>query len=171
MVEDLRELFAYNRWANGRILDAGAKLDDEAWTRALISSFPSVRETLAHVLASEWVWLERWHGRSPSGPPESWDTRTPASLRAIWAGVEREGEAFLAGLTDADAARTFSYRNIRGEPFTSTFAETMRHVVNHSTYHRGQVVTLLRQLGAEGVNTDLIAFYRLQAAGQVPVSS
>ncbi len=171
MIEDLRELVAYNRWANARILDAAAKLDEEGFGRTVASSFPSVRETLAHILSSEWVWLERWHGRSLPGHPESWDLGTLASIRAIWAEVERAQQGFLEGLTDDGAAQGFSYRNIRGQPFTSTYAETIRHVVNHSTYHRGQVITMLHQLGAAGVNTDLIAFYRLRAAGEVAVQS
>ncbi len=170
MIEELRELFAYNRWANERVLDAAAKLDESAFGRPLGSSFGSVRDTLAHVLAADWAWLERWRGRSPATPP-AWDASTLAAIRSRWAELEREREAFVAGLTDADLERELAYRTLSGAAVRNTFSEMLRHVVNHSSYHRGQVVGMLRQLGAEGVNTDLIAYYRLRRAGELPAPS
>jgi len=167
MIDELRELFAYNRWANHRILDAAAKLSAEALDKDLGSSFPSVRATLAHILSAEWVWLSRWKGTSPTGVPDSWDLSTLDSIRKRWAEVEREQQEFIDALGEDDLRRAVSYRNIKGQPFTSTMAQMLRHVVNHSTYHRGQVVTMLRQLGAEAVSTDLITYYREYA----PVSA
>ena len=67
--EDIRNLFEYNAWANHRSLEAAAALTPEQFTRDLGSSFKSVRDTLAHIAAAEWIWLERFHGRSPSGFP------------------------------------------------------------------------------------------------------
>jgi uncharacterized damage-inducible protein DinB len=163
MIDELRELFAYNRWANHRILDAAAKLSAEALDRDLGSSFPSVRATLAHILGTEWVWLRRWKGTSPTGVPDTWDLSTLDGIRARWAEVEREQREFIDSLGEEDLRRAVSYRNIKGEPFTNTMAQMLRHVVNHSTYHRGQVITMLRQLGAETVSTDLIAYYREHA--------
>ncbi len=166
-MQDIRELYAYNRWANHRTLDAVVPLDEEAFTRDLGSSFASVRDTLAHVLAAEWVWLRRWRGSSPTGTPEDWDLSTLEAIRGRWAEVEREREEFLSGLTDEDLHRAMAYRNTAGEAFENTMGQMLRHVVNHSSYHRGQVVTMLRQLGAEPAGTDLIQFYRERAT--VPV--
>lgn len=160
---EIRELYAYNRWANHRTLEAASALSEEAFTRDLGSSFPSVRDTLAHVLAAEWIWLQRWKGTSPTGTPQDWDLSTPKAIRARWAEVEREREAFVSVLTDEDLRRAVNYRNTVGQPFENTLEEMLRHVVNHSSYHRGQVVTMLRQLGAEPVGTDLIRFYRERA--------
>ncbi len=159
MIEEVRELFAYTRWANGLMLDAVARLGPEELTRNLGSSFPSVRETLVHMLGAEWRWLERWRGHPPGPLPSSWDLSTLASIRQIWAEVERAEEAYVAGLTDADLERVLSYRYSDGTPGRANFAQMLRHVVNHATYHRGQVTTMLRQLGAAGVDTDLITFY------------
>ncbi len=164
MSKDLRELYEYNRWANERVLDAAAGLSAEAYARDLGSSFPSVRDTLVHVFAAEWVWLSRWQGTSPAGLPADWELSTVEALRTRWAEVERERAALLAGLGDAELDRTVAYRNTKGEPFTSSLGQMLRHVVNHSTYHRGQVTTMLRQLGAEPVGTDLIQYYREHAA-------
>lgn len=160
MIQVARELYAYNRWANHRTLDAVAALNEEAFNRDLGSSFPSVRDTLAHVLAAEWVWLRRWKGTSPRGTPDDWNLSTLEAIRARWTEVERKQEAFVSGLEDGDLRRVVAYRNTAGRPFESTIGEMLRHVVNHSTYHRGQVVTMMRQLGAEPAGTDLIQYYR-----------
>jgi uncharacterized damage-inducible protein DinB len=63
-VDTLRELLAYNTWANRRVLDAVARLDADGLTRVLGGSYPSVQATLTHILWAEWLWLERWQGRS-----------------------------------------------------------------------------------------------------------
>lgn len=165
MVEEIKELYAYNRWANRRLLDAVSRLGSGEYTRELGSSFPSVRDTLVHILSAEWVWLSRWRGRSPAGIPDSWDVSTFDGLRAQWTEVERDQQAFVSDLTEGALGRSIAYRNTSGEPFEQPLGEMLRHVVNHSTYHRGQVVTMLRQLGAEATATDLILFYRGLPAG------
>lgn len=158
--DEIRELFAYTRWANRRLLDAASALDDDALARDLGSSFPSVLATFVHILSADWVWLRRWHGESPEAFPGEEDLPSLAAVRARWDEVEAERSAFLAGLDDAALDRPHDYRNTAGRPYTSRMDEMLRHVVNHSTYHRGQVVTMLRQLGATPPATDLIAFYR-----------
>lgn len=165
MIEEIRELFEYNRWANRRVLGAAARLSAEDFTRDMGNSFPSVRDTLSHILGSEWLWLSRWQGTSPSGVPEAWDLSTIEALQARWGEVERGQEEFLATLTDEALRGVISYRNLRGDPFSMPLWQLLRHMVNHSTYHRGQVTTLLRQLGAEVVGTDLVLFYRERRAG------
>jgi uncharacterized damage-inducible protein DinB len=160
MLKEIQELYDYNRWANHRILDATAKLSQEQFTKDLRSSFPSIRDTLVHILSGEWIWLTRWKGNSPTGFPDTWDTLTREGLRKQWQEVERDQTAFLADLTEESLNRVIAYRNTAGQPFANPLWQMMRHVVNHSTYHRGQVTTMLRQLGAETVATDLILFFR-----------
>lgn len=164
MVEEIQELFAYNRWANRRLLEAAAQLDDDAFTRHLGGSFPTVRDTLAHILGAEWVWLTRWLGDSPTAIPAAWDLSTLLGIRAEWERVERERDAFLAGLDDGALAGVVAYRTMRGEPFAQPLGQLLRHVVNHSSYHRGQVASQLRELGVEVPATDLVVFYRERAA-------
>ncbi len=167
MIEEIRELYAYTTWANDRVLDVVAELDAAAFAKDLGSSFPSVRETLVHLLAVDWVWLARWRGGSPTATPESWDLSSFDAIRAQWTEVQRERAAFLAGLSDADLERPLAYRTRKGEAHVNTYGEMLRHVVNHTTHHRGQIVTMLRQLGRPGVDTDLIVFYWQRAAGDV----
>lgn len=162
VIREIRDLYEYNRWANHRMLDAAATLTAEQLTRDIQSSFPSVQATLAHVLGVEWLWLHRWGGVSPMGLPAEWDLSTFDALRRQWQAVEAEQTAFLAQLTDARLSADVAYRNVAGEAFSAPLWQLLRHVANHSTYHRGQVATLFRQLGIGVPATDLGLFYRQQ---------
>jgi uncharacterized damage-inducible protein DinB len=162
--EHARTLFAYDAWANRRLLDACAALSSEQFTRDLGSSFRSVRDTLAHIMGAEWLWLERFRGRSLASLPSGEQFADLASLRARWTQVERELLSYVEGLSAADLERSFEYRDIKGNPHSSLLWQTLQHLANHGTYHRGQVTTLLRQLGAKPIGTDLIGFYRERAA-------
>jgi len=155
---DVRSLFAYTRWANAQVLDAVAALPPESFVRKIPSSFPSLRDTLVHVLSAEWIWLERWKGVSPKAMLDAASFPTPEALRARWREIERERDAFLADLPDDALARVVSYVNTKGETWKYPLGHMMQHVVNHSTYHRGQVTTMLRQLGATPPWTDLLVF-------------
>jgi uncharacterized damage-inducible protein DinB len=162
---ELRELYDYDAWANRRVLEAVSRLSPEQLTREMGGSFPGVLATLAHVLGAEWLWLARWRGTSPTALPADGVVGDLAALEARWMEVERDLAGFLAGLREDDLDRVVAYHTLKGDPFEAPLHQMLRHVVNHSTYHRGQVVHMLRQLGAEGVSTDLIRFYLERAAG------
>jgi uncharacterized damage-inducible protein DinB len=162
-VEDFRFLYVYNSWANHRTLDSCAALSPEQFTRDLGSSFRSVRDTLAHIYGAEWIWLERWHGRIPSALPSAADFPDLDSVRSRWAQHEAKLDPFIASLAPSGLERVVKYRNTEGTPFEGPLWPMLQHVVNHSTYHRGQIATLLRQLGAKPVSTDLIVFHRERA--------
>jgi len=162
-LEDFRTLYDYNSWANHRTLEASAALTPEQFTREMGSSFSSVRDTLAHIYGAEWIWLERWHGRSPGLPPAT-DFPDFESVRRRFAEIDRNLVDYVASLTQDDLQRIMTFKNLAGVPYSQPLAPCLQHVANHSTYHRGQVTTLLRQLGAKAVATDLIAFYRERAA-------
>jgi uncharacterized damage-inducible protein DinB len=154
-------LFDYNAWANHLLLDACAPLTNAEFARDLRSSFSSLRDTLAHIAGGEWLYFERFfRGRSPGKLPSGSDYPDLASLRARWTQIESDLLAGIAGLTAADLERVIEYRNTRGTPYENSIAELLQHVLNHSTYHRGQVTTLLRQLGAKPATNDLIYFFR-----------
>jgi uncharacterized damage-inducible protein DinB len=159
-IDNIRTLYAYNSWANHRVLDACAPLDSAKLTQNLHSSFPSVRDTLAHIMLAEWLWLERWLGRSPAFPSENFPDL--ASIRARWQKIETDLNAFVQKLSAADLDRVVEYKNTKGNAFSNPMWQMLQHLVNHGTYHRGQITTMLRQLGATPSITDLIAFYREQ---------
>jgi uncharacterized damage-inducible protein DinB len=159
--EYFRLLFDYNAWANHRLLDACEALSADQFTRDLHSSFPSVRDTLAHIAGGEWLYLERFgKGRSPGKLPSSNEYPDLGSLRAKWRVIEGELANWIAGLTTANLQSVIEYRNTRGTPYSSPVSELLQHLANHSTYHRGQVTTMLRQLGAKAATLDLIYYFR-----------
>lgn len=159
-MEELQRLFDYNRWATRRLLDAAEALPREDLGRDLKSSFPSLLATLTHMIGAEWVWLERWKGSSPTAFLDTSALDTVKAVRARWDTLWREQQGFLDGLEDGDQKRAVAYKTFKGDPDTRPLGELMRHVVNHATYHRGQVVTMLRQLGAVPPATDYVRWLR-----------
>ena len=87
-----------------------------------------------------------------------------ASLRGRWTQFESDLLSYVGGLSAADLERSFDYRDTKGNPHSFVLWQALQHLANHGTYHRGQVITLLRQLGAKPVSTDLIGFFRERAA-------
>ena len=162
--EEARELCSYNAWADRQVLEACAGLTAEQFTRTVVSSFPSVRDTLVHIMGGEWVWLARWRGNpSPRDEMEKEfaTNRFPdlASVRARWEGVEANLLAFAQELTPADLDKIFE---VKRHEFA--LRSLLVHLVNHGTYHRGQVTTMLRQFGVTPRATDY-GFYLISLAG------
>ena len=169
--QDLYTLLDFHYWARDRMFDAIEPLTPEQFTRDLGNSFRSVRDTVAHIYAAEWIWYERWQGDfadgAASGRPVSRcrDDSTARGLeheqkvRALRRGARRRGRRRASCRT----------RSLAACPSTSPFWQMLQHVVNHASYHRGQVTTMLRQLGAAPAKScDLITFYRELANTGVP---
>jgi uncharacterized damage-inducible protein DinB len=163
--DDVRTLIDYNYWARDRVLDAVQPLSPEQFTRDMGNSFRSVRDTLAHIYGAEWIWYSRWIGESPTALPAADKFPGVASLRSEWRDLEGKIRAYFDGLDDSGVARVIEYKSMMFGPGASVLWQMLQHVVNHGSYHRGQVTTLLRQLGAAPPkSTDLISFYREQQA-------
>jgi len=161
--EDVRALFDYNAWANNRSLEAAAQLSQEQFMKPMGSSFSSVRDTLVHICGGEWIWHERFQGRSPSAIPALSEIQSLAALRAHW---EPQGKALLDyvhGITQAELDRVFEYKTLNFGVYTNPLWQSLQHLANHGTYHRGQIATMLRQHGAKPILTDLMHFYRERA--------
>ena len=158
-VDYFRRLFSYTDWANGKFLETVRGLTEEQLTRHIPSSCPTIRDTLAHMAFAEWLWLRRWKGENPSLRPD-WVKEPPLDVIEMhFRAVAEERSQHLATLSDDDVRRDFPYRNMAGEPYTATLGEQMTHVVNHGTYHRGQLTTMLRQVGATPPSTDLVNLF------------
>jgi uncharacterized damage-inducible protein DinB len=159
MIETVRLMFEYTRWADGRMFDALAKLSPEQWTKDLGSSLKSARDTAVHLVSAQWVWLSRWTGTSPKAMWDPAEHPSPAPLRARSESLAAELAAFAAEQSEATLAAELAYTNLAGKPQSRALGGLMLHVANHSTYHRGQVTTLLRQLGATPIATDLVLWF------------
>jgi uncharacterized damage-inducible protein DinB len=178
-VKDIQTLYAYNRWANERMFGALAKLSEQQFTERAQSSFPSIRDTVFHIVAAEWLWLKRWQGTSPRSTlpdpdlsPATWSTlspggipgikelATPPALKSFADSIEQERGEFLRGLNEEVLQAPLRFSDMAGTPYAEPLVQLMEHLVNHGTYHRGQVTTMLRQLGAKAVALDMLYFFR-----------
>ena len=160
--QDLRTLLDYHYWARDRLLEALDAITPEQFTRDLGSSFKSIRDTVAHVYAAEWAWYMRWQGKSPTALMPADQFPDVASIRAAWTAHEVNMRAFVDALGEDGVTRVIDYTLLNGSPGSSPIWQMLQHVVNHASYHRGQVTTMLRQIGATPAKSmDMIAFYRL----------
>jgi uncharacterized damage-inducible protein DinB len=160
-LQELRVLLDYHYWARDRVLAAVEPLPQDQFTRDMGSSFRSIRDTLAHLYFAEWAWYSRWQGNSPDAPlPADMFPDLPA-IRALWCDHETKMRSFLETLGEEGINRRFEFKMLDGRPRVAVFWHMLQHVVNHASYHRGQITTLLRQLGAAPPKAmDLIGFYR-----------
>ena len=161
----LSTLLDYHYWAKDRLLDALEPLTQEQFTRDLGNSFRSIRDTAAHLYSAEVTWVSRWNGHSPTSHVPADSFPHVATLRHAWHEHEAKARAFLAGRDEDNIHDVLEYKTFAGETTSSVYWHMIQHVVNHATYHRGQITTMLRQLGAAPPKSmDLIAFYRERPA-------
>ena len=161
--DDIQLLYEYDRWANNTLLQAVSALGPEEFTRDL--GFRSVRDTLLHIIGSEWGWLTYWQSPSCSSAllADLWDRHDAIfhpdvfpNLIAVslkWKEVEKQQQEFLSSVTEESLRKMFPIRTTE-----LSLAHLMQHLVNHSTYHRGQVALMMRQLHAEPLATDFHVF-------------
>ena len=164
-LQDIRTLYEFNYWANNKLFTVLRTLMPEQFTKDMGSSHGGIRGTLVHAMGAEEIWMKRWRGEATTGLPKEEEFQNIDLLLLRWADIEKKVRSFCDGLkSDEDIGRSFDYKDLKGNPHTSVLAHAMQHLVNHTTYHRGQIVTLLRQLGVKPVSTDMIAFYREQSS-------
>src|SRR3970040_2415074 len=159
--DEIRELYSFNEWANKKFMEAIQKLDEEKYTSEIKSSFSSIRETIAHIVSAEWIWLQRVMDINPSARPDWYNNPPIKVLVEKLNEIESDRRNFLSGLNDEDFKKMLGYKLLNGKPQQNTLQETLQHVVNHSTYHRGQLATLFRQINETPPSTDLILYYRI----------
>jgi uncharacterized damage-inducible protein DinB len=157
-VAEVVDLYEYNRWAHERTLESAAELSAEQYGREVGGSFPSVRATLEHVLATEVVWLSRWEGHSLGEPPDYGGSTDIKSLGNLWQYFWKRQSAFLELLTDDELTRPVAIRTRSGIETVQALGDTLVHVVNHASYHRGQAASLIRQVGGKPNGTDYFLY-------------
>ncbi|HXV62997.1 MAG TPA: DinB family protein [Vicinamibacteria bacterium] len=152
-------LFSYDSWANDHMFEAVSRIGRDALHEDRGSSHRSIFGTLLHIVAAEEVWLSRWNKRPLAKLTGVDDVPTLDSLRLFWDSVREARDRFVGGLAD-DVGGDVTITTTEGDRYRHSFADMFRHLVNHSSYHRGQVAAMLRQIGEAPPATDLIRFYR-----------
>jgi uncharacterized damage-inducible protein DinB len=158
--DDFRTLFAFNAWANARTLQSLDALPEAALYVDLKNSFGSIHGTLVHLCGAEDIWLQRLNGADPGLFMKKEMYPTYASVKTKWSEVEAGWKKYMAGIQDDILSRSLTFHNLKGEEVTQLLWQSLQHLVNHSTYHRGQITTMIRQSGGTPIGTDLITFYR-----------
>jgi uncharacterized damage-inducible protein DinB len=164
-IDDIKHLFAYTEWANNLAMTYAGNLTDEQLRRDFGISHSSIFGTFLHMAGAEWIWLERWHGRSPV-KEEAWPRWSEKActdlvgLTVRWNGVVEERRKFVSELDESKLAEELQFKLLNGEASSMRLSHQMQHVVNHATMHRGQVVGMIRQLGVQPPATDLLFYVR-----------
>ncbi len=150
LLEHFRRQFAYDTWANREVL---------ATLRVSAHSNTRPRQLLAHILAAERLWLERIRGQPQSLPV--WPDFTIDQCETQITELARLWLEFLGQLSDSRLSQKVTYKNSKGEPWTSTVEDILTHVLLHSAYHRGQIASQVRAGGEQPAYTDFIHAARL----------
>lgn len=157
----LLDYVRYNQWANDRVIQMVNPLSNAQFEQEIKSSFPSVQLTLLHIWDAQLIWLSRMQGISPTFfPSKSFKGGRQEVLTGL---VENTADylAFVENMGKAQFLETCTFKTLSGTAMQQSYSELILHCMNHSTYHRGQILTMLRQLGSTSfLATDYIFYLR-----------
>jgi uncharacterized damage-inducible protein DinB len=158
IADDYENLCAYNRWANERTVAACRSLTTEEYERTIGGGWPSVRGTLVHIASATKAWHDRFLGDFPSRLLTGADVpELDEAVRLL-----EEADALLTRFvleTPAERrAETLAFKNLKGELKKVPYWAVFRHAVNHASYHRGQISTMIRSMGKDPKPTDLVVW-------------
>ncbi len=161
MAYSVHKHLAFNLWANSQTAELLKSVPDEIYFKENKGSFPSVAKTVLHIWGAQNIWLKRLQGESLSTWPQQSTTVSKQDQLNGLVQSSKDLYDFIQSKDDAYLSSLYSYNNMKGEPFRDSVEDTLFHVVNHSTYHRGQIITMLREAGVTSVvSTDLIHYLR-----------
>ena len=161
MKEVLQQYAGFNRWANQLIFECLGKLTEEQVNQEIISSFPSIYKTVQHLWLAEEAWWKRLKLVEQPDLESAKFTGPFNEMVKKWEKQSIEWADWVNNANEVQLTHVFAYQNTKREQFKQPVFEVLMHVFNHATYHRGQLVTMLRQLGVEKIPaTDFIAYAR-----------
>ena len=142
-------LFNYMKWADETMMEASQTVSDHEYYLPRGFSHGSIHGLLVHEMAAQGVWLRRWHGDGEAAIEDEGHYPRRDNLIRRWAEVHSELFAFLDRQTDESLLISVVARNTYGEQFSLPLGDTMIHVVDHATYHRGQINSMIRMAGGK----------------------
>jgi uncharacterized damage-inducible protein DinB len=156
----IRVLFTYNDWGRDRLMALAAGLPDEKLDRPFEMGEGSLRKTLEHLFGAEWTWLQRCKGRSPASGECPRNFTTLSALWDEWRRTAEQRNDFVGTLSSADLPRPVTYVHpSSGKRYSFQLGHVLLHVCNHGTHHRAQALNMLRHVGAEVPEMDLLVMY------------
>jgi uncharacterized damage-inducible protein DinB len=155
----LIEIANYSNWADNAIIKWLEEINDEQWEKEVASSFNAIAKTATHIVSAKKVWIDFWKKTPAPVFLSSTFTGTKNELIEIWKKTMAEYIDFIENYPEENYTQKISFM-VRGEEWNMEFAQTVLHQNNHATYHRGQLVTMLRQTGFTNFNnTDLATYF------------
>lgn len=159
--EYFKELATFNAWANSIACGWIEQINDAQWKQEVVSSFNSIQETVLHIISSENAWLQRFQGKEKVDRLQVSFTGTKDDHIALWKNTSAALKLFVFVFDESRLNEAVNFKKQNGDPYSMPYYQLFAHVANHGTYHRGQLVTLLRQVGFTNVrSTDIVSFYR-----------
>ena len=161
MKELLQRYASFNVWANQKLLERISRLTDEQIRQEITSSFPGIFKTVLHLWDAESIWWQRLKLSEQIDVPSANFSGNYGELEKSLLKQSLQWEEWVNNANDNQLQHVFAYQNSKKEQFKQPVNEVLLHLFNHGTYHRGQLVTMLRQLGADDIpHTDFIVFSR-----------
>ncbi len=158
----LIELYEYNHWANERYLAVAETLTEEQLFRKQGHSWDSVHAVFVHMMNSERMWPQRWHGKQgPFLNPKDFPTVT--SIRAYWVDVEKNLRTFVAGQTEESLLQPITYTNLKGETYTLPLWQMMVQPPNHNTHHRGELAAMFALMNISHPEEEVVQYYLIKS--------
>jgi uncharacterized damage-inducible protein DinB len=155
MKDDFASLFAFNRWANARMLNACRKLTPEQYSAEPVPGWSSVRTTVCHIAVVTELWLRGLANDPDDSIPTETELPTVDDAQRVLERAYRRFDELQPTLTPDYLATPVTYSR-RGRKATLPPWAVLRHIVNHTTYHRGQVASKLKRFGIQQAETDLV---------------
>jgi uncharacterized damage-inducible protein DinB len=167
-MKDTRKLFQYNVWANQKVFEHLLELPEEVYRKEVQSVFPSVSAVLIHMYQVDYVWLKALKGEkfdeiiaSISSLTEKLQTASLVEMKEMFDDMSSQYELFIQQKKDLSEQTTIHHPHFG--TLETNYDDLVQHIVNHGTYHRGQISAILNQQGNKGVSTDYIFYlYNLQ---------
>ena len=161
MKELLIQYAAYNLWANKILLEKLAQVPKEILHKEMGSSFGGIYKTIVHLMDVESMWWQRLklqeHVQLPEKDPDENFNELLKKLLAL----SKQWNDWVNDANEKNLTHVFGYQNTKKEFFKQPVYEMLLHLFNHQTFHRGQIITLLRQNGIDKIPaTDFIVFSR-----------
>jgi uncharacterized damage-inducible protein DinB len=160
MEEYVKTLAQYNIWANDTVCNWLHQLSNEQWKLIQVSSFQTIEATAIHILAAEYIWYQRLNHIAPSVWIGSEDLGAKDDVISRWKKTSSDIKNYVDSLDEKKLHEVIIFKRLNGDENSLTIQGMLTHVFNHSTHHRGQLVTMLRVAGFSNITSlDLLTYY------------
>jgi uncharacterized damage-inducible protein DinB len=163
--QQIKSYADYNLWANQQIIAILKQLSDDQLDQVIVNSFPSITKTISHIWLAEYLWLKRWQGTSLKTFPFSDFKGTHHQRFEEVLKTSTAIKDYVATINQSDLAEGITIQTLEGNEYSHTRHQLIHHCLNHSTYHRGQLVMMCKQLGIQELGPfDYIWYLRQKDA-------